>query len=279
MEKYDLLPAQLLHEGTIAEENFFAPDQLTEDEILTTHTSDYYTSLKEQTLSYKEARKIGFPMTPELVSRGRFIAKGTYQCTHYAMQHGVAMNIAGGTHHAFPGHGEGFCVFNDIALASNLLLDRNEVAQILIVDLDVHQGNGTAHIFQNDPRVFTFSMHGGKNYPLRKEQSDLDIPLPDGTRGPEYHRILRDTLPGLIERVNPDLIFYLSGVDVLESDKLGRLALTRDECRERDHIVLEQVHSAQIPIAVAMGGGYSENIKDIIEAHANTYRIAQEIYF
>jgi acetoin utilization deacetylase AcuC-like enzyme len=189
------------------------------------------------------------------------------------------MNIAGGTHHAFPGHGEGFCVFNDIAIASNILLQKHEARRILIVDLDVHQGNGTANIFRSEPRVFTFSMHGGKNYPLRKEVSDLDLPLPDGTNGKAYLKVLMDNLPAVIERHQPDMMFYLSGVDVLATDKLGRLALTRDECKERDRYVLSTAQKENVPIAIAMGGGYSERVADIVEAHANTFRVAQEVFF
>ena len=279
MSKYELLPEQLLHEGTITEDNFFSPEKLSDEEVLRTHTDEYYGKLKGQSLSYKEARRIGFPMTVELVERGLHIAYGTYQCALFAKEHGVAMNIAGGTHHAFPGHGEGFCVFNDMAIAAHLLLDRQQAEKILIVDLDVHQGNGTAHIFNDERCVFTFSMHGGKNYPLRKEQSDLDIPLPDGTKGPEYLKILRTTLPSLIDSVEPDLMFYLSGVDVLESDKLGRLGLSRQECKERDEFVLKNARQNNIPVAVAMGGGYSPRISDIIEAHANTFRVAQELFF
>lgn len=279
MDKYELLPEQLIYEGTISEENFFYPQKLSDDEVLRTHTSEYFAKLINQTLSYKESRKIGFPMTSELVHRGLHIARGTYQCALYAKEYGVSMNIAGGTHHAYADHGEGFCVFNDIAIASHLLLDRKESEKILVVDLDVHQGNGTAHIFRNEPRVFTFSMHGGKNYPLRKEQSDLDIPLIDGAGDTEYLDKLKNTLPRLIKEQDPDMVFYLSGVDVLETDKLGRLSLTRDGCRDRDLFVFEVCQSENIPVAVAMGGGYSERIADIVEAHANTYRMAMQVYY
>ena len=189
------------------------------------------------------------------------------------------MNIAGGTHHAFADHGEGFCVFNDFAIASNLLLERNKCSQILIIDLDVHQGNGTASIFKDESRVFTFSMHGEKNYPVRKEFSDLDLGLPDGTSDKVYLDLLKKTLPGLINKVQPDFIFYLSGVDILASDKLGRLGVSIDGCRERDRFVFEQCKEKDIPVAVSMGGGYSEEIRYIIDAHANTFRLAQEIFF
>ena len=279
MDKYELLPEQLIHEGTITDDNFFHPDQLLDEEVLTTHTVEYFDKLKEQRLTRKEARRIGFPMTEALVFRGLHIARGTYECALHAQKHGVAMNIAGGTHHAFPDHGEGFCVFNDIAIASNLLLKNEEAQRILIVDLDVHQGNGTAYIFADDPRVFTLSMHGGKNYPLRKEVSDLDVPLADGTDGTTYLRQLRNHLPRVMTEFEPDMMFYLSGVDVLATDKLGRLGLTKSECRTRDEYVLSVAKKNDVPVAVAMGGGYSERIADIVDAHANTYRVAQEIFF
>ncbi len=279
MIKYELLPEQLLYEGTVTQAHFFEPLPISEETILLTHTADYWEKLKTQALSAKEVRAIGFPMSATLVQRGRFIAGGTIQCALYARQHGVALNIAGGTHHAFSDRGEGFCVFNDIAIAANYLLHQGIVKKILIIDLDVHQGNGTAQIFQNDPRVFTFSMHGAKNYPVRKERSDLDIGLPDKTADAEYLKVLRNTLPALIDSVEPDFIFYLSGVDILETDKLGRLSVSLQGCKERDRIVFENCKQHGIPVAVSMGGGYSERIVHIIEAHANTYRLAQELYF
>jgi acetoin utilization deacetylase AcuC-like enzyme len=195
------------------------------------------------------------------------------------MKHGISMNIAGGTHHAFQNRGEGFCVFNDMAIASNLLLNESVVDKILFVDLDVHQGNGNAKIFENDPRVFTFSMHGAKNYPVRKEISDLDIAVPDKIDDKTYLTILKETLPQLIQTHEPDLIFYQAGVDILESDKLGRLSVSIKGCRERDRFVLSQCKINEVPVVVSMGGGYSEKLSDIIEAHANTYREAQSIFF
>jgi acetoin utilization deacetylase AcuC-like enzyme len=195
------------------------------------------------------------------------------------MKDGVAMNVAGGTHHAFADRGEGFCVFNDIALAANVLLSQQLVKKILIVDLDVHQGNGTAKIFEKDPRVFTFSMHGARNYPTRKEQSDLDIGLPDQTNDQLYLSTLKETLPRLMDEVQPDFIFYLAGVDVLATDKLGRLALSMEGCKQRDRLVLETCHRNQIPVAISMGGGYSERLAHIVEAHCNTFREAMRLYF
>lgn len=279
MIKYELIPEQLLYEGTVKNENFFHPEAASEETILLTHDPVYWKKLKTQQLTSKEIRKIGFPMTERLVERGTFIANGTLQCALFAQQFGIAMNIAGGTHHSFSDHGEGFCVFNDIAIAANYLLSNNLAHKILIVDLDVHQGNGTARIFQNESRVFTFSMHGLKNYPLKKEQSDLDIGLPDKTEDAFYLKTLRETLPCLIDNFEPDFIFYLSGVDVLKTDQLGRLSLSIEGCKQRDRIVLESCKNNKIPVAVSMGGGYSERLTHIVDAHANTFRLAQEIYF
>lgn len=279
MQKYRLIPERLVQEGTLSEDNFFAPSKVSEQEILTTHTAEYWDKLKTQTLSRKEARAIGFEMTPELVERGRYIAHATYECALYAKQYGVSLNVAGGTHHSFADHGEGFCVFNDVCIASNLLLSRGEANRILIVDLDVHQGNGNASIMANEPRVFVFSMHGEKNYPFRKPPSDLDIDLPNETDDETYLNILKQTLPRLIAEHNPDLIFYQSAVDVLATDKLGKLSLTLEGCKQRDEFVLSQAKAHSIPIAIVMGGGYSEAVEQVVEAHCNTFRLAKQLFF
>lgn len=279
MEKYELLPEQLIYEGTVTEESFFEPMPMSEVQILTTHCKDYWHRLKNQELTRQEIRATGFPLSKELVQREIIIAQGTVECALYAQKYGVALNVAGGTHHAFTNRGEGFCLLNDIALASNYLLDNDLADKILVVDLDVHQGNGTAEIFRNDNRVFTFSMHGAKNYPLRKEVSDLDIGLPDGAGDEVYLKKLSETLPMLIDTVEPDFIFFQSGVDILESDKLGRLNVSLNGCRERDKIVFEHCKKNEIPVAVSMGGGYSERLAVIVEAHANTYRLAQDVFF
>ena len=189
------------------------------------------------------------------------------------------MNIAGGTHHAFTNRGEGFCMLNDQAIGARYLLEHGLASKILIVDLDVHQGNGTAEIFQNEPAVFTFSMHGKTNYPFHKEESDLDIPLENETGDDEFLSILKSTLSRLIEEQKPDFIYYLCGVDVIASDKLGKLGLSLEGCKERDRFVLQSCFDAQIPVMCSMGGGYSEDIKIIVEAHANTFRLAQDIFF
>ena len=279
MEKYELLPEQLLYEGTVKDSNFFHPVPVPESTILRTHDANYWKKLKTLTLTRKEIRAIGFPLSETLVRRGTHIANGTIECAKYAFEHGISMNVAGGTHHSFTDRGEGFCLLNDIGIAANYLMDNALAAKILVVDLDVHQGNGTAQIFRNEPRVFTFSMHGAKNYPHRKEQSDLDIGLPDKTEDAFYLTTLKNTLPKLLEQVQPDFIFYLSGVDVLASDKLGRLSMSMAGCKERDRFVLETCKKNKLPVAVSMGGGYSHRIAHIVEAHANTFRLAQEIYF
>jgi acetoin utilization deacetylase AcuC-like enzyme len=199
---------------------------------------------------------------------------------------GLGANLAGGTHHAYPDKGSGFCVFNDLAVAARLMQAEHARThrsrgplRVAIIDLDVHQGNGTAHIFRDEPRVFTFSMHGERNYPLRKEKSDLDIGLPDDTGDEAYLAVLQEHLPRIAAAFQPDFVFYQSGVDVLASDKLGRLALSRAGCRARDQVVLSFCKENRLPVAVSMGGGYSPRIADIVEAHANTFRVAQEVFF
>ena len=279
MIKYELIPEQLLYEGTIEEDNLFEPGNIEESHILKAHDATYWKRLKNLELTRKEIRATGFPLSAGLVERETVIAQGTIDCALYAQKYGVAMNIAGGTHHAFTDRGEGFCLLNDFGIAAHYLLEKELAEKILIVDLDVHQGNGTAEIFRGDDRVFTFSMHGANNYPLRKEVSDLDIGLPDKTPDAPFLSQLRETLPLLLDSLEPDFIFYLSGVDVLATDKLGRLSLTKKGCKERDRIVLEACHLNEIPVAVSMGGGYSEKIADIVEAHANTFRLAQGIFF
>jgi len=279
MLKYELIPEQLLHEGIITADNLFSPEPLEEDIILWTHEEDYWHQLRDLTLPPKEQRRIGFPLSTRLVEREIRIARGTVDGCHFAFDHGIAFNVAGGTHHAGTNWGEGFCLLNDQSIAANYLLNNKLSASILIIDLDVHQGNGTAQIFENEPKVFTFSMHGANNFPYRKEQSDLDIPLPDGTSDEEYLNILKQTLPKLIGQQKPDFIFYLSGVDILATDKLGKLSLSKEGCKTRDRFVLEQCHKHQIPVQVSMGGGYSADIKDIVDAHCNTYRLAHDLYF
>lgn len=278
MLKYELIPEQMLYEGLITQEHFFAPPACIDETVLLTHTAAYLDKLKKQTLSEQEQRRIGFPQSPELTLRELIITQGTIDCCHHALENGAALNIAGGTHHAFADKGEGFCLLNDFAVAGNYLLHRNLVKKILIIDLDVHQGNGTASIFQNEPRVFTFSMHGKNNYPFIKEKSDLDVELPDGIGDEAYLHLLHQHLPELITDVKPDIAFFVSGVDILETDKFGKLKVTLRGCRLRDEFVFSTLHRHNIPCVAAMGGGYSPDVKTIVQAHCNTFRAAKEIY-
>lgn len=278
MLKYELIPEQLLYEGTISNDNLFSPFPCADEIVLWTHDKEYIDKLHNQTLSPKEQRHIGFPQSPQLTRREFIITQGTIDCCHYALQYGVALNVAGGTHHAFAGRGEGFCMLNDMAVASNYLLRKKLISQVLIIDLDVHQGNGTAKLFEQEKRVFTFSMHGQHNYPFHKEKSDLDIPLKDGTDDKVYLSLLTNTLRQLINEVKPGIAFFLSGVDILATDKFGKLKITMDGCRQRDAIVFSLLQQHGIPCVVAMGGGYSADIKIIVEAHCNTFRVAKDIY-
>lgn len=279
MEKYNLLPEQLLYEGTVSEDNFFVPTMLDDKWILNTHDHKYFQKLTSLSLSKSEIRKTGFPLSQELIKREIHIMHGSVQAALFALDFGIAMNIAGGTHHAFSNRGEGFCLLNDIAISANYLLDHHYVKRVLVVDLDVHQGNGTAEIFKNNKTVFTFSMHGAANYPMHKEKSDLDIGLPDKINDQEYLHLLGENLPLIIDTFQPEFMIYQSGVDVLASDKLGRLGLSLDGCKKRDKMVLDLAKINSIPIMCCMGGGYSERLSHIIEAHANTFRLAQDLYF
>ncbi|WP_310555200.1 histone deacetylase [Flavobacterium sp.] len=278
MLKYELLPEQLLYEGTADKLDFFEPEIADLEHILAVHTPEYVDNLLNLTLDAKVARKIGFPLSVQLIERELRIANGTILGCEKALQTGVSFNIAGGTHHAFTNRGEAFCMLNDQAIGAQYLLDKKLASKILIVDLDVHQGNGTAEIFKNNSNVFTFSMHGKTNYPFKKEVSNMDIALEDDTNDSEFLSILKENLPKVIENHKPDFIFYLAGVDILATDKLGKLACTIDGCKKRDEIVFSLCRKLEIPVQVSMGGGYSPKIKTIIEAHANTYRVAKQIF-
>ena len=278
MLKYELIPQQLLHIGKITSDQLFCPQPVAEDIILLTHDKNYWGELRDLTLPYKEQRRIGFPLTAQLVEREIRIAQGTIQGALYAMEFGLAFNVAGGTHHAGSNWGEGFCMLNDQAIAANYLLNKGICNRILIIDLDVHQGNGTAEIFQNEPRVFTFSMHGDKNFPFRKEVSDLDLPLENDTAGELYLQLLSENLPNLIESFQPQFVFYLAGVDVLSSDKLGKLKLSKSDTMERDRFVFELCKRHNLPVQVSMGGGYSADIRDIVDAHCNTFIAGIDIF-
>jgi acetoin utilization deacetylase AcuC-like enzyme len=278
MLKYELIPEQLLHEGSITPDNIFAPALCKIEVIVETHTPGYVNKLQHQKLSPSEQRKIGFPQSPELTKRELIITQGTIDCCYFALESGIALNVAGGTHHAFADRGEGFCLLNDFAVAANYLLRKKSVQKILIIDLDVHQGNGTAKLFESQRDVFTFSMHGQHNYPFHKETSDLDIPLLDGTNDATYLSLLNENLPKVIRDFKPDFAFYLSGVDILHTDKFGKLNITLEGCKQRDQFVFELLKTNKIPCVVAMGGGYSPAIQTIVEAHCNTFRTAFRIY-
>lgn len=278
MLKYELIYEQLLYEGTCTTANFFAPAPVADRWVLGVHTAEYIQSLQQLTVSPAMMRRIGFPLTPELIAREWIITQGTIDCTAIAQKEGVSLNIAGGTHHAYPDRGEGFCLLNDVGVAAHRLLETGKASKILVIDLDVHQGNGTAVMFQHEPRVFTFSMHGKDNYPLHKEQSDLDVELPTGTTDEVYLNTLYDTLPRLLRQEQPDFLFFVSGVDILASDRLGKLGVSREGCKTRDTFVFEQAIQHGLPIVVSMGGGYSPRLADIVEAHCNTFRVAADLF-
>ena len=276
--KYALIREQLLWQGIAEPADFYEPGLCAEEDVLRVHTPAYWHRVRDLRLTPREVRSLGLPQSPQLVRRSLSSSAGTLQSALHALRDGIGLNLAGGTHHAFADRGEGFCVLNDQAIAAAHLLANGLARQVLIVDLDVHQGDGTAAIFRNEPRVFTCSVHAGANYPLRKEQSDLDVPLALGTGDGEYLARLSDTLEPLVERVRPDFIFYQAGVDVLATDKLGKLALTPAGCRRRDELVLGLCRARNLPAAVSMGGGYSERLADIVDAHCNTFRVAFELW-
>ena len=279
MIKYELIPEQLIRESTCINENFFSPDKIDSEIVLKTHQKEYFDRFTSLQLSKKEIREIGFPLSQELVNRELQIAQGTVSGVNYSIKNGISMNIAGGTHHAFTDRAEAFCMLNDQAIAANYLLNNKLSKKIMIIDLDVHQGNGTAEIFQGNKDVFTVSFHGEKNYPFRKEKSDYDYAFKDYTTDKEYLNIVKYEVKRLVDNFMPDFIFYLSGVDIIENDKLGRLSVSIKGCMERDKFIISLCKEYEIPVQVSMGGGYSTKLNEIIEAHANTFRLAQNIFF
>ena len=278
MEKYPLLREQLLYEGTFTNENFFIPKKIDVKIIEKVHDKSYVKKLLNLSLNKTEVRRIGFPLNKELINREMTIAGGTVECCLKALDNGVSLNVAGGTHHAFSNKGEAFCLLNDQAIAAQHLINKFNIKKILIIDLDVHQGNGTAQIFRQNKKVFTFSMHGKKNYPFQKIKGDLDVELLDGTVDKQYLDILDEKLNIIFDKIKPEFVFYLSGVDILKTDKLGRLNISIEGCKLRDEIVLNKCFENNIPIQCSMGGGYSEDLKIILEAHSNTFRIASKIF-
>ena len=277
MEKYDLLPRQLIHEGTIDQNQFFTPESIQNIHVEAVHCSDYLLRLRNLDITKKEQRTSGFIHNETLIKREWTIMEGTRMAAELAIEKNICFNIAGGTHHAFLDRGEGFCLLNDQVIAAHWLLNQKLVNKILILDLDVHQGNGSAALCNKNDSIFTFSMHGKNNYPLRKELSDVDIELEDGTKDAAYLYQLKEGLDKIMKHFDPEFIFYQAGVDVLESDKLGRLSLSIDACKERDSIVFDLSKQLEVPIVTTMGGGYSKEINTIVEAHANTYRCGYDI--
>ena len=279
MLKYELIPKQLIYEGIIEPHQIFEPQMASDQTVLLTHHPEYVANLKALNLTPAHIRRIGFPLSEQLIRREWTLVQGTIDAALFALEFGVSLNVAGGTHHAFADKGEGFCILNDLAVAANYLLFQGLAKKIVIVDLDVHQGNGTAAIFKDNPQVFTFSMHGGNNYPFHKEQSDVDVPLADYTEDETYLNLLQTHLHDIIASQKPDFIFYQSGVDILASDKIGKLSISKAACMQRDVLVFEICKNKKIPIAVAMGGGYSPHIKDIVDAHCQTFKSAADIFF
>jgi len=276
MQKYALLPQQLLHEGIAEPADFHTPSKVSLETLCLAHTADYVHKFVHLQLSHKEALPIGFVQNQQLVDRELTLVQGTIEAALWALRTAeVGFNIAGGTHHAFSDRGEGFCMLNDQAVAAAYLLAHTAVRKVLIIDLDVHQGNGTAEIFRHDPRVFTFSMHAEGNYPFVKEQSDRDIALPTGTTDVAYLSILTSVLPEIITAHQPDFVFYQSGVDVLSSDKLGKLSLSVQGCADRDRFVFNLCRQYHLPVQCSMGGGYSPQLSAILRAHTNTFMMSQ----
>ncbi len=276
MKKYDLLKDELLKREIIKENDLITPYEISEEDILLAHNQDYYNNLKNLTLSAIEERRTGFPQSERLIQRERCIMQGTYLAGLQALNEGFTFNIAGGTHHAFTYKGEGFCLLNDMALSALMLLKYNKLSRILILDLDVHQGNGTAEILQNNKNIYTFSMHGKDNYPIEKEVSDWDIELAHTTTDEEYLEILYKSINQINKEFSPQFILYQAGVDILESDKFGRINISFNGCKQRDEIVYEFASKNSIPVTATMGGGYSEDINIIIEAHINTFISAKK---
>ncbi len=277
VEKYALLRERVVAEGIVAAEDVRDPARVSDDALALVHTPDYLSRFASGALDAAEVRRIGFPWSPELVERSYRACGGTVEAARHALEQGVAMNLAGGTHHAFPGHGEGFCVFNDVAVAIRLLRREGRIARAAVIDLDVHQGNGTHAIFAGDESVFTFSMHGAKNYPFRKEPGTLDVELADGTGDDEYLERLAEALPTVLAAAAPDVVFYIAGADPHEGDRLGRLRLTFEGLARRDGFVLDRCREVGLPVAIAIGGGYGRDIGDTVTAHVNTVRAAARL--
>lgn len=278
IQKYRLVRERLLAEGTLAPADLLEPSLVEPTDILLVHTRDYWDRLSAGTLSEAEVRRLGLPWSPALVRRARASAHGTLMAARIAIRDRIAANLAGGTHHACPDHGEGYCVLNDVAIAIRILQYDGWMQRMAVIDSDVHQGNGTAAAFADEPDVFTFSIHGENNFPLRKVPGSLDIALPDGTGDAEYLAALEPAVAHVLGEFHPGLVFYQAGVDPLAGDRFGRLSLSREGLRRRDRLVLQACRAAGIPVAVTLGGGYNRNLDETVDAHCDTIRIAKEIW-
>jgi acetoin utilization deacetylase AcuC-like enzyme len=277
VEKYAMLRERVIADGIVAPERVLDPDAATDEMLRLVHTADYVDRFVAGSLSPAEMRRIGFPWSPALVERSRRAVGGTVAAARHALTHGTAMNLAGGTHHAFADHGEGFCVFNDVAIAIRALRAEGLIRRAAVIDLDVHQGNGTHALFADDDSVFTFSMHGGRNYPFEKVAGTLDVELDDGTGDVEYLRALVDLLPHVLHSAAPDLVLYLAGADPHEGDRLGRMKLTFAGLERRDALVMQSCREVGLPVAVMIAGGYGRRIEDTVAVHAATARIVGAI--
>lgn len=275
MHKYRLIPDRLLAMGVLTSDELVDPETIPLDDVLRVHTPAYVHAVLEGTLERKALLRLGLPWSPALVRRALAVIGGTLGAARAALRDGVAANLAGGTHHAFGDHGEGYCVFNDLVIVARRLRVEGRVRRVLIIDLDVHQGNGTAALCRSDASTFTFSMHGENNYPARKERSSWDIGLPDGTPDGAYTDRLAGVLPTLLERAQPDLILYQAGVDVLAGDRFGKLALSPAGVEKRDRLVCTHAGQAGIPLVVTLGGGYAREMERIVEAHCRTVATAR----
>ena len=274
MSKYLLLKDQLLAEGILAADDILQPEPLDHETLELVHTHEYLGKLASSGLSAAEQRRLGLPWSEALWQRSRLASAGTLLAARAALGQGLAGNLAGGTHHAFADHGEGFCVLNDVAIAIRRLQAERSIERAAVVDLDVHQGNGTAAIFEAEDEVFTFSMHGERNYPLAKMRSNLDVPLKDGVGDAEYLGALQRHLPTVLDTANADIVFYLAGVDVAAGDRYGKLALTEEGIRQRDRCVVEAVRRRGLPLGIVLAGGYAATRARTAELHAHAFREA-----
>ena len=274
--KYAMLRERVVAEGIVRAAHVHDAARATDADLRRVHTTDYLHRFTTGQMTASEMRRIGLPWSEQLVERSHRAVGGTCEAAEAALVHGVAMNLAGGTHHAFPDHGEGFCVLNDVAVAIRRLQHAGRIRRAAVVDLDVHQGNGTHAIFGSDPSVFTFSMHGSNNFPFRKVPGDLDVELPDGTGDDEYLALLADALPRVLAASAPDLVVYLAGADPHEGDALGRLALTLAGLARRDAYVLEQCREVGLPVCITIAGGYGRDLATTVRVHENTARVAAQ---